>query len=116
MKIRFLVLNSLFILALLLPNSVSALTMQEFKAICNSIGVKCKEHPVLQAYVGGSLDIIAALDEETNYLKKKLYCDKPSNLFRVPEIIEFMEKHQKEYANKNATLLIIRYFEEKGGC
>lgn len=113
--------HSLFIalgfamVSLFTSNNASALTMVEFTAICDSTEKPCAEHPIIQAYVGGSLDLIAVLDEETEYLEK-IYCKDPSDLFDVTRIIEFMESHQTEYANKNSMLLVVRYFEQNSGC
>jgi len=89
--------------------------MRDFIAICETSEKPCAEHPILTAYVGGSLDLIAALDEETEYLQK-VYCKDPKDLFDVNGIIKFMESHQTEYANVNSMLLVIRYLEEYGGC
>lgn len=98
-----------------IPSNVSALTMDQVASICASHQGDCSEVPLLQAYVGGALDLIAMLDEETHYLSK-VYCKPPSTLFDVPAIIKFMGMHRVEYANKNAMMLVIRYLEEKGGC
>jgi hypothetical protein len=89
--------------------------MAQFSSICESAGLECSEHPVLQAYVGGALDLIAMLDEETDYLDT-VYCKEPKELFDVPAIIRYMEGHQEEYADRNAMLILIRYLEEFGGC
>lgn len=94
---------------------VSALTTADFFKICQASTVACAEHPVLQAYIGGSLDMLAALDEETNYLGK-LYCDAPKKLFKIPSIIDFMQIRSKRYAEHNAMVLVILYLEQNGGC
>lgn len=96
-------------------NTAHALTMAQFSQICTSIKGECSEHPLLNAYVGGALDLIAMLDEETDYLAK-IYCDKPPNLFDVPRIIRYMQAHSADFAERNAMLVVIRYFEEHGGC
>lgn len=96
-------------------NSANALTTEQFIAICASADVQCGEHPLLNAYVGGALDLISVLDEETEYLGE-VYCRQPTELFDVPAIIRYMERHSAEYANQNAMFLLIRYFEEFGGC
>lgn len=99
-----------------LPVPASALNMVEFMAICESRPeMECESYPVLQAYVGGSLDMIAMLDEETDYLAD-VYCVEPRELFDVSRIIQFMEKHARGHGKKNAMLLVIRYLEEHGGC
>lgn len=115
MKHSIIVLVWFAISSLFLSNSALALTMADFIKICESAEKPCYEYPILQAYVGGSLDLIAALDEETEYLEK-IYCKKPSEIFNVRRIIEFMESHNVEYAKKNSMLLVIRYLEENGGC
>lgn len=105
------ILASLF----LFSSRTSALTMNQFSVICASGKGECSDNPILQAYVGGALDLIAMLDEETDYLAK-VYCKKPAELFDVPRILRFMEKHREDYATRNAMLLVIRYFEKNGGC
>ncbi len=96
-------------------NQAGALTMPEFMAICGSIDGKCEDHPILQAYVGGALDLIAMLDEETEYLAT-VYCKSPKELFDVGSIIQFMERERVGHGKRNAMLLVIRYLEEQGGC
>lgn len=96
------------------PNA-EALTVEQFSNICDSAAGKCSDHPTLQAYVGGALDLIATLDEETEYLDT-LYCKEPEALFDVPTIIRFMREHREGYAKRNAMLLVVRYFEVNGGC
>ena len=113
-------LRSLTVTAALLASSAisapaAALTMNQFVSICEAADVACSEHPILNAYVGGALDLIAMLDEETSYLAE-VYCKHPEELFDVPAIIRYMEAHQTEYAGKNAMLVLIRYLEEHGGC
>lgn len=97
------------------PGNASALTMDQFTALCESRQEACSEHPILQAYVGGALDLIAMLDEQTDYLDE-IYCEDPSTLFDVPAIIRYLQIHREEYADRNAMLLVIRYLVEKGGC
>ena len=115
MRSNYLSVMGLLTVMLLLSSQASALTMSEFKAICESSTTECKEYPILQAYVGGALDVVAVLAEETKYLDK-LYCESHSTLFDVKRIIPFMEQHQEEYASKNAMLVLIKYLEEQGGC
>ncbi|WP_027328715.1 hypothetical protein [Marinimicrobium agarilyticum] len=93
----------------------SALTVEQFSNICDSAPGECSDHPTLQAYVGGALDLIATLDEETKYLDT-LYCRDPQTLFDVPTIIRFMQEHREGYTERNAMLLVVRYFEANGGC
>lgn len=115
MKHSIIILTGLLMTGFFVSNNTWALTMADFLAICESTEKSCAEQPILQAYVGGSLDLIAVLDEETEYLQK-LYCKDPSDLFDVSRIIEFMESHQAEYAQDNSMLLVIRYLEENSGC
>ncbi len=115
MKLRSVALSTALIASFLMPGPASALTMTQFVSVCESSGLECSEHPLLNAYVGGALDLIAMLDEETDYLAE-VYCKPTRELFDVPAIIRYMEKHGAEYADKNAMLVMIRYFEEEGGC
>ncbi|MGH1543311.1 MAG: hypothetical protein ACRBHB_23105 [Arenicella sp.] len=101
--------------SLLLSSHTFALTMSEFKTICESSTVECKDHPILQAYVGGALDVVAVLAEETSYLDN-IYCEDTSTLFDIKRIIPFMEQHQEEHATNNAMLVLIKYLEEHSGC
>ena len=115
MTIRSLAAAAIMTPFLLLPSGASSLTMDQFSAICDAEKIECSEHPTLQAYVGGALDLIAMLDEETDYLAT-VYCKKPAELFDVANIIQFMDKHREAYATRNAMLLLLRYLEDNGGC
>jgi len=115
MKLSRLPLLSFLTAVLFSPVQASALTMSDFKAICASSTMACKDHPILRTYVGGALDVLAVLSEETKYLET-IYCEKPSSLFDTEKIIPFMELRQEEFASKNAMLVLIKYLEEHGGC
>jgi len=91
------------------------LSVQQFSEICRSGTVKCSDDPVMHAYVGGALDLLATLQEETGYLEK-IYCKAPLALFDVPTIIGFMEERAGVDDQRNAMLLFIDYFEQQGGC
>ena len=100
------------VLLLLLSWPSAALTAGEFVAICESARKPCVEHPLLQAYVGGALDLIAMLDEQTDYLTP-VYCKPPEELFDVSAIIRFVEVHAADNESTNAMLLVIRFLEEQ---
>ena len=108
---KYLVLCSL----LCLSQSVSALTVAGFRQICEASPQPCEEHPILQAYVGGALDLIATLDERTDYLSP-VYCKPPDELFDVPTLIQFIRETKSHQADDNAMLPVIDYLAEKGGC
>jgi|GEM_PF-1638429 len=114
MNIRVLAV-AIFGLFSLHPASAPALTVEQFSDICDAAPGECSDHPMLQAYVGGALDLLATLDEQTGYLGK-LYCKEPKALFDVPVIIHFMQAHRDGNDSRNAMLLVVRYFEENGGC
>lgn len=114
MRLRSGLLAALLMLTSL-PVSSHALTMGDFSSICDSYEGECSTIPFLQAYVGGALDLIAMLDEETDYLDQ-VYCREASEFFDVPKIIRYMLANKDGYRDKNAMLLVIRYLEEKGGC
>ncbi|MDJ0909689.1 MAG: hypothetical protein QNI99_10875 [Woeseiaceae bacterium] len=114
MRLGFMSLAASLVLAMF-PGNASALTMGEFSSVCDSYAGECSSNPFLQAYVGGALDLIAMLDEETDYLDE-IYCKEPSEFFDVPEIIRYMLSNRDGYRDKNAMLLVIRYLEEMGGC
>lgn len=103
------------LLALSLPQSAAALRVAEFMAICNQSGVACEEVPILNAYVGGGLDLIAMLHEETDYIEP-VYCKDPKALFDVSAIIRFIEDNQEGNESKNAMLMVVAFLEEHGGC
>lgn len=119
MLVRLFVVSALSLSLFLPATRASALTVAQFSAICEAAPAECSEHPTLQAYVGGALDLLATLDQDTEYLGK-VYCKHPKGLFDVPKIIRYMETHQETHkqssANRNAMLLLVRYFEENGGC
>lgn len=115
MNHRNLAATAVLIASSLLSSPATALTMNQFASVCESAGAQCSEQPFLQAYVGGALDLIAMLDEETDYLAE-VYCKPTEELFDVSTIIRYMETKKTEYADKNAMLVVIRYFEERGGC
>lgn len=112
MNVRFLAITLL--LSLHAP-STPALTTKQVADICHSYSGECSDHPIIRAYVGGALDLLATLDERTDYLGK-VYCKKPKALFDVPAIIRFMEQRSEQYAKDNAMLVLVHYFEEYGGC
>ena len=100
---------------LLFPASSFALTLDQFIGICESDQRECSDHPIANAYIGGALDLIAVLDEETDYLQK-IYCENPRELFDVPAIIRYMQQHRVENASQNAIIVVIKYLEEYGNC
>jgi len=102
------------LLSLQVPSAL-ALTMKQVTDLCHSSPDECSEHPIIQAYIGGALDLLATLDERTDYLAK-VYCKTPAELFDVPAIIHFMDQQREQYAKDNAMLVFVRYFEAHGGC
>ncbi|MEL7450526.1 MAG: hypothetical protein AAFN78_15035 [Pseudomonadota bacterium] len=100
---------------LLTPVRSNALSVDGLLDGCAQAGAPCKDLPWAQAYIGGALDLIAMLDEETDYLGE-VYCKSPDVLFDVPGIFSFIEKNRKGNGDKNAMMLVIRFFEEYGGC
>jgi len=106
---------ALLLSALCYSQNAEALRVGEFVAICEQSGHECKDIPVLNAYVGGALDLVAMLHEETQYIEP-IYCKDPKILFDVPAIIGYIEKHHDGNEDKNAMLLVIRYLETYGGC
>lgn len=115
MNIRLALTPLVLLLAHLYAPTASALTMKQFADICQSSPGECSDHPILQAYVGGALDLLATLDEKTDYLDT-LYCREPKALFDVAAIIRFMSQRTEEFATDNAMLVLVRYFEAQGGC
>ncbi len=106
----------LLLMALFFPMSqASALTAIEFSNICKTVEGECSQHPILNAYVGGALDLIASLQEQ-DLTATKVYCKEPKEIFNVPRIISYMDEHSHLRAKQNAMVLLINYFEEFGGC
>ncbi|MEM1434284.1 MAG: hypothetical protein AAGG11_09540 [Pseudomonadota bacterium] len=105
----------LLLVSLLLSLDASALTIEGFRAICAANDVTCEQIPVLQAYVGGALDMIATLDERTEYLGT-VYCRTPKQLFDVPAIIRHVETAAAPDSDVNAMTLVVDYLVRNGGC
>lgn len=115
MDVRLLATSLIVLFLSLHTPSTLALTMKQVSDICHSSSDECSDHPLIRAYVGGALDMLATLDERTDYLGK-VYCKEPKELFDVPTIIRFMESRSDQYVTDNAMLVLVRYFEEHGGC
>ena len=115
MNVRLPAISLITLLLSLHAPSTLALTMKQVSDICQSSPGECSDHAIIRAYVGGALDLLATLDEQTDYLGK-VYCKKPKELFDVPAIIRFMELRSEQYATDNAMLVLVRYVEEYGGC
>jgi hypothetical protein len=116
MKALNYILISLVVTFMTFINSKAhALSIDQFKAICSSSTQTCVEHPLLQAYVGGALDMVASLTEQTSYLKP-FYCREPQDIFDVPSIISYMLTEPYVNGDHNARVLVIRYIEVKGAC
>ena len=112
---RWLIVSGLVLAGGLAAGRAEALKVSEFMEICRQSGRSCEEVPVLQAYVGGALDLIAVLHEQTDYIRP-VYCKDPRILFDVPAIIGFMEDHREGHEQQNAMLLVVRFLEEHGDC
>ena len=115
MNVRLLATGFFVLLLSLHAPSTLALTMKQVSDICHSSPGECSDHPIIRAYVGGALDLLATLAERTDYLEK-LYCKEPKKLFDASAVIRFMEQRSEQYATDNAMLVLVRYFEEHGGC
>ena len=114
MKAGFLALLLVVPLAIQSPDA-HALTMRQFSEICASVPSDCHDHPVIRAYVGGALDLLATLDEKTDYLAQ-VYCREPAEIFDVSAIIRFMQASGEQFASENAMLALLQYFKQHGGC
>lgn len=108
-------LSTAAVVLVFFANSTFALTQQQFADICATHPGDCGEHQVLQAYVGGALDLLATLDEQTDYLAR-MYCGEPAELFDVPKIIRYIEQHGSDDPDNNAMLGMVRYLEAEGEC
>ncbi|GAA6138356.1 hypothetical protein NBRC116583_21030 [Arenicella sp. 4NH20-0111] len=103
------------ILFIAFHNSSFALTAQEFHSICGSSNQPCNQNGILQAYIGGALDAIAVLDEQTDYLDS-IYCKPPKQLFSVEKIIVYINENSHKHPDRNAMILLVDYLEKNGGC
>ena len=112
---KVLIFLGFVMIALTAVPSAQALRVSEFVAICEQANMPCKDVPILNAYVGGALDLIAALHEDTDYIKP-IYCKDTKQLFDVPAMIKFIETHQSGNENKNTMLLLIKFLETYGDC
>ena len=99
----------------LASSPAQALTTEGFFQICDAGKVPCKAHQLLNAYLGGALDLVATLDE-AGVFRRPLYCVSPEEVFDMEEIINFMHAHKDEYADRNAMWPVIRYFQQHGRC
>jgi len=113
MKCISIVITACFTLCLSI--NTSALTAKEFNGICEANTVECHDIPAVQAYIGGALDLLATLDEQTEHLDK-IYCKDTKELFQIPEIVKYMNTHAEAYASRNAMILLVKYVKEKGAC
>ncbi len=111
--IAFTLLTSAVLLPLTPP--AQAMKISEFTQICGSTPMPCTDIPMIRAYVGGALDLLAALDENTDYLTT-IYCKPTQELFDTAKVIQFMQAHQSENPSRNAMMLVIQYMEEQGDC
>jgi hypothetical protein len=50
--------------------NVTALTMKQVSDICHPSYGEYRDHLIIQPYVGGVLDLLAPLDEQTDYARK----------------------------------------------
>lgn len=114
MSTRFITIAA-FLLCCCATPQARALTTDGFFGICEAQKRDCSQLPVIQAYIGGALDLIATLDEATPYLDE-VYCKAPEALFDIEAIVAFMSANRDAYANRNAMLLLVRYLEANGGC
>lgn len=102
-------------LILMYSGNAFSLTIQQFSELCHSSDGQCSANPAINAYIGGAVDLLATLQERTDYIEK-LYCKESAHLFDVPTIIAFMERQAGIADQANAMLLFIEYFEQNGGC
>ena len=69
----------------------------------------------MQAYVGGALDLVAVLNENSKY-QYRIYCRDPRELFDVAKIVQYLLCAAQEETDTNAMLHVVRYLEEQGDC
>ena len=105
----------ILLLLLCISQTAYGLTHAGVKEICDASPVACEQHPILQAYVGGALDLVATLDEQTDYLAP-VYCKHPSELFDVPAMIQHILNAESRQPDDNAMLSVIDYLVTFGGC
>ena len=98
-----------------LTSPVTALTAGEFKKLCAAGKSACTDNPIATAYIGGSLDLIATLDEQTDYLDQ-IYCRKPAEFFDVQKIIETILASDATFDDANTMRLVVKFLEQHGGC
>ena len=112
---RILALLSLIALPMSPLQDAHALRVGEFLAICEQADRPCEEIPILNAYIGGGLDLIAGLHEDTDYVRP-VYCKDTKLLFDVAAIIRYIEENKSGNENKNAMLMLVRFLEIYGDC
>ena len=70
---------------------------------------------MLYAYVVGARDLIATLDEQTDYLGR-VYCREPKLFFNVPAIIDHVANAKGPSLDANAMMLVLDYLVSEGRC
>ena len=112
--IKFLSIGLTAISFILLPQAnVSALTLNQFQKICTSSPMPCDSNPMLQAYIGGSFDTLAVLNEQIG-TTPRLYCIPGDELFDVNKTIQYLAS--AEGNEHNAMLMVLKYVRERGKC
>ncbi|MFT7559813.1 MAG: hypothetical protein ACI93R_001728 [Flavobacteriales bacterium] len=114
MNIRFCVITFVTLLSLY-SHSITALRMNQFSELCHSSLGECSDKPIVQTYVGGDLDILTVLEEQTGFLGP-VYRKESERLFDVLVVIRFIAQRSEQYATSNGMLALVRYDEQQGGC
>lgn len=116
MKTKNLLITGFSLLVLFSTNPAHSLTMEQFSDICAQHSGDCHDLPLINAYIGGAMDLIATLDERTDYLPTKIYCADPREIFNAEDIVAFMLRNDQNLSSENAMISFIQYFEVNGGC
>lgn len=103
---------ALLIFLFLTSGQSSALTTKELLNVCYLNSQPCHALPFANAYIGGALDLLGALNEN-ELLNIELSCASSTQIFNVKRILKYMEANQNTYEDKNAMLLLIKYLKEE---
>lgn len=96
-------------------SSAHSLTVQEVQSICSQQTTLCADNLVIQAYIGGGLDMLASLYEH-EVLHGVRFCKSPQALFDVTNIINFLLTLEGGARAQNAMRQVTTYLQGESGC
>jgi len=92
-----------------------ALTLAQFNAICADQPVPCTQHPALHAYIGGAIDLLVAMRQNSDYLSPMTCALTPQHL-DVNTIITFMTEYEPQSPERDAMAVLLEYLQAELPC